>query len=444
MTDEEKMRIAKFRFGIISEFVIGVRLARGEREALLREKSSRQYQIPDSHRTRVSKGAILLWIQKYRCAGNNLSGLMPCKRVDAGKYPSLKVGVRMAMREMREENPNVTLNQIIATLKSKSLLEPEEKINRTACYNFLNTIQTPTKGENADRRAFEAQYPNGIWQCDVLHGPHLYDEKGIQRKSYLIAILDDHSRLIAHGEFYFDEKAESLKKCLYQAVQKRGLPQKFYVDNGSCYRAEAISDSCAWMGIDLLHSRPYTPQGRGKIERFFRTVRNEFLSIQEGLCKTKEAMNESFSDWLEAYHSRIHGTTGKTPLEKYTADMTSIRSAPHNLEDLFRTKETRCVRKDRTIQLNGKFYEVPQGLIGKKVELRFFDNQPERIEVYYCGKSMGFVRPLDLHLNANIGRDFSSSQQFGAVKQKITKEETNNRHAHPETYTISGGKIFGE
>ena len=278
MKEEEKLEIAKFRFGIISEFVTGVRFAHGERERLLQEKCARKYSIPGSVRTTVSRGTISFWIAKYHAAGNQLSGLMPMVRCDRGTWKNLDLAVRMAMRDLKVENPKMTLDAILSVLRDKYIIAPDERINRATCYRFLKTLEIePRAAAGADRRSFEAAWPNAIWQCDVLHGPQVKTENGTSRKSYLIAILDDHSRLITHAEFHLTENAEALKKCLFEAIQKRGIPQKFYVDNGACYRSEALSTTCAWIGTALIHSRPYTPQGRGKIERFFRTVRSEFL-----------------------------------------------------------------------------------------------------------------------------------------------------------------------
>jgi putative transposase len=141
-----------------------------------------------------------------------------------------------------------------------------------------------------------------------MHGPQVKTDFGTLHKSYLIAILDDHSRLITHAQSCLNETAEALKKCLLQAMQKRGVPQKFYVDNGAYYRAEGLATTCAWIGIALIHSRPYIPQGRGKIERFFRNVRESFLDQRSTAPQSLTSLNEQFSLWLEFYHNRVFWT----------------------------------------------------------------------------------------------------------------------------------------
>ena len=436
VVDEKlKLEIAKFRFGVIADFVTGVRLGHGEREKLMREKCARQYDIPGTGRTRVSRGTIELWITKYRSGGQQLTGLMPATRIDKGVYKCLDVNVRMALRDLRIEDPKATLPVLITRLRNKHLLGPEENLNSSNCYRFLNSVEVDCGGErNADRRRFEAEYPNAIWQCDILHGPQVRLPDGTTKKSYLCGIMDDHSRLLVHGQFYLNETAGSLKDCLRQAIQKRGVPQKFYVDNGACYRSESLENTCAWIGTALIHSRPYIPQGRGKIERFFRTVRESFLKIHEDRTLTLEKLNELFDSWLDEYHSREHSSLGTTPIEKFTADMSSVRPAPANLIEHFRESETRLVRRDRTVQLNGSVFEIPQGLIGKKVELRFHFHAPDAVEVFFQNYSHGFARRVDVHVNARVGRNITGASKNERETERVDLE------VQP---AFSGGQLFG-
>jgi transposase InsO family protein len=174
-----------------------------------------------------------------------------------------------------------------------------------------------------------------------MHGPAVLVE-GKKRKSYLIAFLDDQSRLIPHAEFYLSERLDSYLDALRKALRKRGLPRKLYVDNGSALRARLLEEITASLGIALIHSRPYTPQGRGKIERLFRSLRSQFLSA----CtqETLPELNHALEAWIrDVYHSRPHGSTGQTPLRRFTEQMECIRPAPQDLEDYFRKRALRRV-----------------------------------------------------------------------------------------------------
>jgi hypothetical protein len=266
----------------------------------------------------------------------------------------------------------------------------------------MNPEQRPPQ----DRRKFEAELPNDLWQSDAMHGPRV-EVEGLMRKSYLLAFIDDHSRLVPHGQFYLSEGINSYIDALEQALLIRGLPRKLYVDNGPAFRSKHLEHVTASLGIALIHSPPYKPQGRGKIERFFRTVRTQFLQGFKG--STLPELNETIELWLnEIYHQRKHSSTRQSPFERFTAHMECLRPAPTDLRDYFRKHARRRVAKDRTITLNGKLYEAPVGLIGKQVILLFHEEQPDRVEVTHNHKSYGFLTPLDLHINARVKRNRDS------------------------------------
>jgi hypothetical protein len=285
-----------------------------------------------------------------------------------------------------------------------------------------------SKAAGEDRRKFEAGEPNELWQSDVMHGPMIMEGEK-KRKSYLIAFMDDHSRLVVEGGFYRTEGLASFMEAFEKALLRRGIPRKLYVDNGPAFRSRHLEYVTASLGIALKHSRPYKPQGRGKIERFFRTVRTEFLP---GLVtKTREELNEAFEEWLKGYHRRKHSMTGQSPFERFTARMECIRTAPKDLRDHFRKTARRRVGKDRTIALNGKLYEAPVGLIGKRVEVLYHESDPGEMEIRWKGESWGKAIPVDMHLNCRVKRDYrdvaieSSGFHYegGRLWQKSTEEE---------------------
>jgi transposase InsO family protein len=311
MTEDEKnLEIAAFRFGIISEFVTGSRMDYGEKEKLIVEKISRQYRIPNSTQTSISKSTIKSWITNYRFAGNRINGLMPKARIDKGKYRSLDPSIQMAIQEIKRELPEITGISLITELQHRKYLSIHETVNLSVLYKFLKNENLQKPKLEHDRRAFEAKLPNEMWQSDVLHGPEAY-VAGKKIKSYLIAILDDHSRLAVHAKFFLSEGLADFKLCFKSAIEKRGLPQKIYIDNGSCYKALNLEQITACLGIGIAHTPPYTPQGRGKIERWFRYVRENFLytcTKDLGL----DELNRLFDIWVDNYNNRIHSATEQT------------------------------------------------------------------------------------------------------------------------------------
>jgi len=412
MTEEEKKQVAAFRFGVICDLVTVDQLDVGEQERLIRDKCARKWQIPFSSRTRISRSTILRWMRLYKDGGGRLELLYPSDRSDRGKSRSLDEETCLGLIRLRQELPKTTVKNLIEQMHQRKLVTAGTSLYKTTVYRFLHQhkMMYPQAPKPVDRRKFEAELPNDLWQSDVMHGPKvIVGEK--QRKSYLIAILDDHSRLIAHGEFYLSEKLNNYLDALEKALFKRGLPRKLYVDNGPAFRSRHLEHVTASLSIALVHSKPYKPQGRGKIERFFRTVRSDFLSGFKGT--TLNELNESFDLWLtDIYHQRKHGATGQSPFQRFVAKLHCLRLTPVNLTDYFRQTATRRVGKDRSVVLNGKLYEAPVALIGQKVQLLFHAGTVDRVEIRYKQKSYGMLTPIDVHINCRVRRDKNLNAQL--------------------------------
>lgn len=259
--NEKNTQIAIFRFGVISDFVIGSRLDYGEKEKLLEEKASRIYKIPFSNRTTLARTTIEGWVLDYKNAGYRFEGLYPKIRSDKGVLKTLSEEIKTAIIELKKAKPNLTVPTILKILKSKKLIESENELNTSTIYRLLKDEALIKVNEDAkDKRKFEVEHPNDLWQSDVMHGPHVL-VNGKMKKTYLIAIIDDFSRFIIEAQISLNETRESFLNCLKEGVTRRGLPRKLYVDNGSCFRAIHLDQITAQLGVAIHHSRPYTPQG---------------------------------------------------------------------------------------------------------------------------------------------------------------------------------------
>lgn len=398
MDEEQKKQMAVFRFGVIADLVGGVSLERGQRERLIQEKCQQKWVIPFSERSRLSRTTLRRWIKQY---DGRLESLYPEDRSDAGQSRVLSDETLLALIEARKAFPKAPVRKLIGQLEQSGF----GQLSQTTAYRFLRDrgLMKAQQMVPEDRRKFEAELPNDLWQSDVLHGP-VVETGGKNRKSYLIAFIDDYSRLVPYGEFYPGESLAFYLKALEQALSTRGLPRKLYVDNGAAFRSHLLEQITASLGIALIHARPYKPQGKGKIERFFRTVRSDFLSGFQGT--TLYNLNQAFEIWLrEVYHQRKHSATGHTPFHRFTSRMECLRSAPANLKDYFRQVARRRVAKDRTISLNGKLFEAPVLLIGQQVTLRYHETDPESVEVFFKNQSYGFLYPVNLQVNSRVKRD---------------------------------------
>ena len=278
MHNDTTQQIATFRFGVIHDLVGGVVLGPGEQERLIREKCGRKWAIPGSDKTRITRSTILRWMKLYKDSGAKLESLANQDRSDQGKPRVIDQETALALMRLRAELPKATVARLIAEMNRRRLVSPGLSLAPTTVYRFLdsNGLMKMTRPAPEDRRKFEAELPNDLWQSDCMHGP-MVEHEGRKRKTYLLAFIDDHSRLVPHAEFYLSESVESFLKALQDALSTRGLPRKLYTDNGSAFRSHHLEHVCASLGIALIHARPYKPQGKGKIERFFRTIRTDFL-----------------------------------------------------------------------------------------------------------------------------------------------------------------------
>jgi transposase InsO family protein len=418
MTEEQKKAVAVFRFGVIADFVNGIHLDYGEGERLLAQKCARKWEIPCSGRTRIGRSTIQRWVTLYQESGGRLESLYPSGRSDVGKCRSLDEETELSLLRVREEMPKATARVLVEEMKRRRLAPGD--LSLSCVYRTLHRhgLMTRDASPSEDRRKFEAEMPNDIWQSDVLHGPSV-EVDGKKRKTYLIAFIDDHSRFIPYGAFYLSESIGSFLTALEQAFLTRGLPRKLYVDNGAAFRSKHLEHTLASLGIALVHSRPYIPQGRGKIERFFRTVRAEVVDRFVG--NKLEDLNGVFASWLRTtYHTRKHGTTAETPFARFTSNMACLRTAPENLKDHFRKMEKRRIANDRTLTLNGRLYEGPIALIGKRVDVLYHVHEPERIEIVFQGMTYGFHQPVDPHVNCRVRRTKNDLAELSPVEQNDT------------------------
>jgi len=433
MNEEAKSRVAQFRFGVIYDLIGDRKLEHGERKMLLQEKSACIWEIPYSERSFISVSTILDWVRRYEKGGRRLESLYPGERKDKGRPRVLDEETVLSLIELRKQLQGASMPVIMREARLRKILHPGIKAHPVTIYRLFRERGLLKQHEVAeDRRRFEAELPNDIWQSDCMHGPQIIVE-GKARKAYLFAFIDDMSRLVPHASFYLNERVETYVAALRIALAKRGLPRKLYVDNGPAFRSQLLSHATAALGIALIHSKPYQPQGRGKIERFFRTVRMQFLpSCPAGL--PIDRVNESFTKWLEEqYHITVHSSTKQTPINRYLKHAHLVREAPKDLHDYFRIHANRKVDRDRTVSLCGRLYEAPIPLIGKTITLLYHEDDLLRVEAFYNGVTHGMLVPLDMNINCRIRRENS---QLRLLPKSMPPE--------PDSEKYTGGKLFGE
>jgi putative transposase len=244
---------------------------------------------------------------------------------------------------------------------------------------------------------FEASGPNEIWIGDVLVGPFVpYPRVAGSRRAKLFVLVDDYSRLLVYGRWMTEENTRSGQDVLRSGISRRGLPQHCYFDNGAPYSNHQLARACAVLGIHVVHSKPYKPQGRGKQERLNSYIRQSFLSEMEDRgIPSFEELNDFFMAWAEQVaNARIHAETHQAPIERFLENYTPSIPPPAVLAEAFRWSTVRRVTKTATVSIFANRYQVDPSLIGRSVELRFDPEDLTRIDVYDHGIPVGAATPF--------------------------------------------------
>jgi transposase InsO family protein len=388
--------IALFRYGLIAQLV-HTPPDTGQQERLLREIASRTYTIPGSTRTRVSITTLRRYLKMYREKG--FDALRPLPRTDTGTPRAFPPEVLDKAIALREEQPARTTQTIV------DILQRDESISLPRSLN-VHTLTTHLRRRGKTRRVlaqtgktyrrFERDHVNSLWQGDALVGPWLPDPyaPGKKRRAHLFCFIDDHSRLVPYAEFFFDEALPRMERVLKVALLRRGVPLAVYVDNGQVYSSTQFNAACATLGIERIQTAPYSPQAKGKQERFFETLRLQVLpEVEASNITTLTELNESLWAWVECvYHQHEHSETKQTPLARYTAGLDQVRHAdPETVRRAFLWREKRKVRKDATLSLQGNRYQVEPQWAGRTIELRFDPFDLSQIELYLDGTGLGLA-----------------------------------------------------
>ncbi len=358
-----------------------------------------------------SSDTIAEWLYRFR--HGQFAALYDQPRSDKGQKRALDPGATEALFNLRRLHPELTLPALVEELLRQGILQPggfslstlqrrlvEAGLDRRSIKAGAALVAGPTK-------AFELPLPNLLWMADAMNGPTLKLADQASQRTFLFALLDDHSRLCVHGQFYPNERVECFLDCLRQAVNARGLPDKLYTDNGASFRSQHLQIVCANLGIRLLHARPYHSWSRGKIERFFLTVQTQFLpQLRFQAAADLVGLNTQFWRWLEsAYHQRAHtALQNQSPAERFVKAGLNLRTLPKDieLERLFLMREERRVRKDATICLGAQLWEVPTHLRGVVLTVKYDPIHWSRVELWLRERFLGLAARCNKHLNSQL------------------------------------------
>jgi transposase InsO family protein len=346
---------------------------------------------------------IQTWYSRYKKDG--ITSMKPKPRSDKG-YPrkvepeKLLEAIEQVLPSFHGKHHNKTA--IYRACIERGLLRREEVAPNTfsRMVNQYNLLKPQNKTEDKRRLAFAKAHANEMWQADTMIGPYVKNGAG-HTQTKLIAFIDDASRVCCHGEFFLSENADTLIKTLKSALYKRGVPEAMYVDNGSIYTSKEITQICTRLGCLLCHAPVRDGAAKGKVERFFRTVRQDFLSRLLDLSSL-DALNRAFIAWVEDdYNARRHSVLRMRPIDRFGLDLSRIRFLPPNEanDELFFVEENRTVLKDNTFSFKRIRFEAPRDLRSRKIQVRYNRTAFDRTVVYYKGERMGEARPVNFTAN---------------------------------------------
>jgi transposase InsO family protein len=401
-SEDRPTEIALFRYTLILPLIRG-QYPPGGKDTLRQQIARRRYDIPYSSRRSVSVTTLARWERIYRERG--FDGLKPHPRADRGDCRTISSETLDRAETLKREQPLRSARSIIRILSLDATNPiPEIRIaprtlRRQLARRGATAARLLTEQRPKPYRRFERSHFGDLWQGDAMHGPYLPDpaDPDRQRQVFLFAFLDDHSRLVPHAQFYWNEQLPRMEDCFKRAILRYGRPVSVYVDQGSVYKADQFNTICACLGIQRILGTPYYPEGRGKIERFFQFVQSDFLpELAHSSVTTLRQLNESLLAWIEVvYHTKCHSETGQAPLERFRQEPASSTRPvdPEELRQAFLHRDRRKVTKTATFSFHNNRYRVPAYLRGQTVELRYDPFDLTQIEVWFNDAFLQLAEP---------------------------------------------------
>ena len=349
---------------------------------------------------------IQTWFYRYKNHG--ITGMTNHARKDKGQHR--KVTPEQLLEALNAARPHFhgqrsNKRALYRFCVENGLLQPG-RLAQTTFYRFIREYDLLAGQDNDNdkkRLAFSMKYANQLWQADTMFGPHVDTCLGSRKQAKLIAFIDDASRVLCHGEFFFEENVDTLVQAIRAAFYKRGVPEQLLVDNGSIYSSQEIILICARVGCILRHTAVRDAAAKGKIERFFRRVRDQFL-VRKLDLSSLEILNRQFTHWVEHhYNATAHDAIGMKPIDRFGIDLTRVRflaPSEHN-DELFFAEATRKVKKDNTFSFAARRYETPVDLRDKEIQLRYHRRRQDTtaVIIYHKGQRLGAARLLDAVAN---------------------------------------------
>ena len=402
MDDHDPITLkALFRYQIISAYLASDP-PRGKRGQELDKLASKTWFLQSGEVVTVKAETIRYWLRMYRLGG--FDALKDKPRSDQGIRAIPQELIEQACK-LKVQVPERSIERII-TIMENMQLAPPGLLRRSTLHRGLKSRGVSARKllipDRQDLDRFQADYANDLWQADMLQGPWLPDPQrpDKMRRSYLYAFLDDASRLLLYGRFFFKGDLPALELVFKRALQRYGKPLRVYYDNGMVFKANHMKVLCAELGIHKpIHTTPYRPEGHGKIEAFNRFCVNHFIAeVKVSRIASLDQLNEAFFAWGdEEYNHRKHSELAMSPKKRWLRDSSRIEYLDEEkIRIAFLWRELRTPDKTAIIKLFNRSYKVSATLARRRVEVRYDPEHLHQIEIYLDGSFRGRAKPLQI------------------------------------------------
>ncbi len=404
--DQAKNKIALFRYGLISSLVNNTYQEKSMEE-YYRKIASGIYEL-NGKTIKIRPSTIKTWYINYKKFGYD--GLIPKTRTDLNTSRKLTLEAQQKIIDYKKSFPHISGTLIYQKLIEDGYIN-QSIVSKSTVLKFIrdNYLLFGDDGK-VDRRAFEMEFANDMWDADTSHGPILtINNKKI--KTYLIALIDDASRLITSAKFYYEDNAINFQNTFKEGLKKYGIPKRIFLDNGKTYKNEQLSIICASCGMALIYTKPYSPQSKAKIERWFHTMKETWMrGIIWTDIKDIDELNDMLNDFVNEYNNKVHSSLTNnevniSPKERWFKDQDKIRKIDNDqIDENFLHTAYPTIRSDSVAHINKIEYEVPTKYIGKKITVKYDFQDRTKAWIYDNGKKVEAIHIVDKVANSKIKR----------------------------------------
>lgn len=404
--DELKNTVALFRYGLISPVVNNTYEDKSQMEYFRRIAQSKYTLLGKEISIRTA--TLKKWYIMYR--KNGYEGLIPKSRTDLNTSRKLKQDAQDKIIEYKKTYPHISGTLIYTKLIEDGYINPNN-VSRSTVLKFIrDNVSLFSDTTNVDRRAFEMEFANDMWDADTSHGPYLtINNKKV--KTYLIAIIDDASRLITNAKFYFEDNAINFQNTFKEALKKYGVPKRIFLDNGKTYKNEQLSIICANVGMALIYTKPYSPESKAKIERWFHTMKETWMrGINWSEIKSIDELNRMLNDFINEYNNKVHSSLKDndkniSPKERWFKDQDKIKKIDSNLiDEYFLHTAYPKIRSDAIAYINKIEYEVPSKYIGQKIVVKYDFSDRTKAWIYENNQKKENIKIVNKVENSKVKR----------------------------------------